>query len=197
MDTALHSPAKRWQFWIDRGGTFTDIVAKRPDGQLVAHKLLSENPEQYKDAAVAGIRELLGLKDHELITVDRVEAVKMGTTVATNALLERKGEPTALVITSGFRDALRIAYQNRPRLFDLRIILPELLYEQVVEVSERIHAHGEVTLPLDEEKTRQDLQSLFNRGLRSLAIVLMHGYRHAQHDKALASKAREKLGRAH
>src|SRR3546814_13397662 len=131
MDTALHSPAKRWQFWIDRGGTFTDIVAKRPDGQLVAHKLLSENPEQYKDAAVAGIRELLGLKDHELITVDRVEAVKMGTTVATNALLERKGEPKALVITSGFRDALRIAYQNRPRLFALRIILPTFLYAPV------------------------------------------------------------------
>src|SRR6186713_941631 len=123
---------KLWQFWIDRGGTFTDIVAKRPDGSLVTHKLLSENPEQYRDAAVAGIRHLLGLKPDEMVTPAVVECVKMGTTVATNALLERKGEPTLLVTTRGFRDALRIAYQNRPRLFDRRIVLPELLYERVV-----------------------------------------------------------------
>src|SRR5438552_5545072 len=129
--------ASRWQFWIDRGGTFTDIVARRPDGTLVTHKLLSDNPEQYRDAAVAGIRHLLGLKAHEPITPDRVECVKMGTTVATNALLERKGEPTLLVTTRGFRDALRIGYQAPPRIFDRDIVLPELLYARVVEAHER------------------------------------------------------------
>nr|MCU0932614.1 5-oxoprolinase [Serpentinimonas sp.] len=123
--------SQRWQFWIDRGGTFTDIVGKRPDGTLVTHKLLSENPEQYRDAAVAGIRHLLGLQAGQPITPEQVECVKMGTTVATNALLERKGEPTLLVTTRGFRDALRIAYQNRPRLFDRHIVLPELLYAAV------------------------------------------------------------------
>jgi len=144
----------RWQFWIDRGGTFTDVVGKRPNADgtftLVTHKLLSENPEQYKDAAVAGIRHLLGLKAMEPVTPDLVECVKMGTTVATNALLERKGEPTLLVTTRGFRDALRIAYQNRPRLFDRNIVLPELLYSAVVEAQERMGAHGEVVEPLDE-----------------------------------------------
>jgi len=139
----------RWQFWIDRGGTFTDIVGKRPDGTLVTHKLLSENPEQYRDAAVAGIRHLLGLKPGEPVTPEWVECVKMGTTVATNALLERKGEPTLLVTTRGFKDALRIAYQNRPRLFDRQIVLPELLYERVIEACERMGAHGEVVEPLD------------------------------------------------
>ena len=124
---------KRWQFWIDRGGTFTDIVGKKPDGSLVTHKLLSENPEQYRDAAVAGIRHLLGLKAGQAISADVVDCVKMGTTVATNALLERKGEPTLLVTTKGFRDALRIAYQNRPRLFDRNVVLPELLYSAVIE----------------------------------------------------------------
>ncbi|HQS92862.1 hydantoinase/oxoprolinase N-terminal domain-containing protein, partial [Polaromonas sp.] len=135
---------KRWQFWIDRGGTFTDIVARKPDGSLVTHKLLSDNPEQYRDAAVAGIRHLLGLKAGEPVGPDVVECVKMGTTVATNALLERKGEPTLLVTTRGFRDALRIAYQNRPRLFDRHIVLPELLYSAVVEAQERVGAQGEV-----------------------------------------------------
>src|SRR5438477_576855 len=132
----------RWQFWIDRGGTFTDVVGRRPDGTLVTHKLLSENPEQYRDAAVAGIRHLLGLKRGEPITPERVECVKMGTTVATNALLERQGEPTVLVTTIGFRDALRIAYQDRPRLFDRHIVLPELLYARVVEAQERVGAHA-------------------------------------------------------
>src|ERR1700742_78027 len=132
----------RWQFWIDRGGTFTDIVAKRPDGSLVTHKLLSENPEQYRDAAVAGIRHLLGLQAGEPVMPELVECVKMGTTVATNALLERKGEKTLLVTTRGFRDALRIAYQDRPRLFDRNIQLPELLYAQVIEADERVSAHG-------------------------------------------------------
>ncbi|WP_020652378.1 hydantoinase B/oxoprolinase family protein [Massilia niastensis] len=179
-----------WQFWIDRGGTFTDIVARRPDGQLVTHKLLSENPEQYRDAAVAGIRHLLGVGQGEAVPVERVEAVKMGTTVATNALLERKGEPTLLAITRGFRDALRIAYQNRPRLFDRNIILPELLYGEVVEIDERIGAHGEVVRPLDEEAARAALQGAFDQGLRSLAIVFMHGYRHSGHEAAVARIAR-------
>ncbi len=183
--------ALRWQFWIDRGGTFTDIVAKRPDGTLVTHKLLSENPEQYRDAAVAGIRHLLGLKAGEPVTPQQVECVKMGTTVATNALLERKGEPTLLVTTRGFRDALRIAYQNRPRLFDRRIVLPELLYAEVIEAQERMAAHGEVLQPLDEAALRADLQAAFARGLRSVAIVFMHGYRFTAHEAAAERLARE------
>ncbi|QYG02613.1 MULTISPECIES: hydantoinase B/oxoprolinase family protein [Massilia] len=180
-----------WQFWIDRGGTFTDIVARRPDGQLVTHKLLSENPEQYRDAAVAGIRHLLGVAAGEPLPAASVEAVKMGTTVATNALLERKGEPTALAITRGFRDALRIAYQNRPRLFDRHIVLPELLYAQVIEIDERMGAHGDVVLPLDEASARAGLQQAFDAGLRSLAIVFMHGYRHTTHEAQVARIARE------
>ena len=183
--------ALRWQFWIDRGGTFTDIVAKRPDGTLVTHKLLSENPEQYRDAAVAGIRHLLGLKAGEPVTPEQVECVKMGTTVATNALLERKGEPTLLVTTRGFRDALRIAYQNRPRLFDRRIVLPELLYAEVIEAQERMAAHGEVLQPLDVAALRADLQAAFARGLRSVAIVFMHGYRFTAHEAAAERLARE------
>jgi len=180
-----------WQFWIDRGGTFTDIVARRPDGQLVTHKLLSENPEQYRDAAVAGIRHLLGVAAGVTLPAASVEAVKMGTTVATNALLERKGEPTALAITRGFRDALRIAYQNRPRLFDRHIVLPELLYSTVVEIDERIGAHGEVVQPLDEAAARVGLQAAYDSGLRALAIVFMHGYRHTAHEAAVARIARD------
>lgn len=181
----------RWQFWIDRGGTFTDIVGKRPDGTLVTHKLLSENPEQYRDAAVAGIRHLLGLKAGEPVTPVQVECVKMGTTVATNALLERKGEPTLLVTTRGFRDALRIAYQNRPRLFDRQIVLPELLYARVLEACERVGAHGEVVEPLDESHLRERLWAAFDAGLRSVAVVFMHGYRYADHEKAATRIARE------
>lgn len=178
------SDGKRWQFWIDRGGTFTDIVAKRPDGSLTTHKLLSENPEQYRDAAVAGIRHLLGLQPGERVTPDVVECVKMGTTVATNALLERKGEATLLVTTRGFRDALRIAYQNRPRLFDRNVVLPELLYSEVIEAQERVSAQGEVLQPLDEGHLRQQLQAAYTRGLRSVAIVFMHGYRYSVHEQA-------------
>jgi 5-oxoprolinase (ATP-hydrolysing) len=174
----------RWQFWIDRGGTFTDVVGKRPDGTLVTHKLLSENPEQYRDAAVAGIRHLLGLKAGEPIPADLVDCVKMGTTVATNALLERKGEPTLLVTTRGFRDALRIAYQNRPRLFDRYIVLPELLYSAVIEADERVGAHGEVIRPLDEVLLKKELLAQYQQGLRSVAIVFMHGYRFTAHEKA-------------
>ncbi|MEC4718695.1 hydantoinase B/oxoprolinase family protein [Noviherbaspirillum sp. CPCC 100848] len=180
-----------WQFWIDRGGTFTDIVARRPDGVLLTHKLLSENPEHYQDAAVAGIRALLGLKTDEDIPAQSIDAVKMGTTVATNALLERKGEPTALLITRGFRDALRIAYQNRPRLFDRHIVLPELLYESAVEVSERMGAHGDIVLPLDELEVRRELQALHARGIRSIAVVLMHAYRYPEHERTIGRIARE------
>jgi 5-oxoprolinase (ATP-hydrolysing) len=175
---------ERWQFWIDRGGTFTDVVGKRPDGALVTHKLLSENPEQYRDAAVAGIRHLLELKAGEPIRADVVDCVKMGTTVATNALLERKGEATLLVTTRGFRDALRIAYQNRPRLFDRNIVLPELLYSAVVEADERVGAQGEVLQPLDEALLKQELLAHYQKGLRSVAIVFMHGYRFTGHEKA-------------
>jgi 5-oxoprolinase (ATP-hydrolysing) len=187
--------SKLWQFWIDRGGTFTDIVGKKPDGRggfsLVTHKLLSENPEHYRDAAVAGIRHLLGLKPHELITPDRVACVKMGTTVATNALLERKGEPTLLVTTRGFRDALRIAYQNRPRLFDRHIVLPELLYSAVIEANERIGAHGEVVEALDALHLKTALQEHYAKGLRSVAIIFMHGYRYTAHEKTALKLAQD------
>ena len=187
----LKSDEKTWQFWIDRGGTFTDIVGKRPDGQLVTHKLLSENPDQYKDAAVAGIRHLLGLMPHEPISPQRVSCVKMGTTVATNALLERKGEKTLLVTTRGFRDALRIAYQNRPRLFDRHIVLPELLYASVLEAQERLSAQGEVIQPLDLQSLRTDLQAQFDSGFRSVAIVFMHAYRFHQHEVMAAQLAQD------
>ena len=187
--------SSRWQFWIDRGGTFTDVVGRRPnvDGSfsLVTHKLLSENPEQYKDAAVAGIRHLLGLQPGEPVTPELVECVKMGTTVATNALLERKGEPTLLVTTRGFRDALRIGYQNRPRLFDRNIVLPELLYSAVVEAHERVSAQGEVLEALDETLLKQELTNQYIRGLRAVSIVFMHGYRYSDHEKAASHIARD------
>src|SRR5437764_10648283 len=172
-----------WQFWIDRGGTFTDIVARRPDGSIATHKLLSENPGRYRDAALAGIRKILNLSEGQPIPAGAIEAVKMGTTVATNALLERKGERTVLFITRGFRDALRIAYQNRPRLFDRQIVLPEMLYSGVFEVEERIAARGEVVLALDTAKTLSDLKAAYNEGYRSIAIVFMHGYRFTSHEK--------------
>ena len=189
--TTTPSDKKLWQFWIDRGGTFTDVVGKRPDGTLVTHKLLSENPEQYKDAAVAGIRHLLGLKKGEPVTPDRVECVKMGTTVATNALLERKGEPTLLVTTKGFRDALRIAYQNRPRIFDRNIQLPELLYAAVIEAHERVGAHGDLVEKLDEVQLKKELTAQYQAGLRSVAIVFMHGYRYTDHELAAKRIAQE------
>ena len=183
--------ARRWQFWIDRGGTFTDIVAHRPDGSLVTHKLLSDNPEQYDDAAIAGIRRVLGVAPGAQLPVDQIEAVKMGTTVATNALLERKGEPTVLVVTRGFRDALRIAYQNRPRLFDRHIVLPELLYSRVIEIDERIGAHGDVVRPLELDAARAQLVAAYDAGLRSVAIVLMHGYRYTEHEAQIEAAARD------
>ncbi len=183
--------AKRWQFWIDRGGTFTDIVGRSPDGALVTAKLLSENPEQYRDAAVEGIRRLLGLQAGEAIMPERVECVKMGTTVATNALLERKGDRTLLVTTRGFRDALRIAYQARPKLFERHIVLPELLYERVIEAQERVGAHGDVLTALDPAHLQRELQAAFDTGIRSCAIVFMHGYRFTAHEHAASKLARE------
>ncbi|GBE90812.1 hydantoinase B/oxoprolinase family protein [Nostoc cycadae] len=179
-----------WEFWIDRGGTFTDIVAKRPDGDLVIHKLLSENPERYTDAAVQGIRELLGIAADAPIPGDRIAAVKMGTTVATNALLERKGDRTVLVITQGFRDALHIGYQNRPDIFALEIILPEMLYEKVIEVDERYSAQGEELIPLNIDAVRPQLQAAYNDGIRCCAIVFMHGYRYTAHEQQVATLAK-------
>ena len=179
-----------WQFWIDRGGTFTDIVGKRPDGTLVTHKLLSDNPERYRDAAMAGIRSLLGLRDNAPLPAS-VGAVKMGTTVATNALLERKGERVLLVVTRGFRDALRIAYQNRPKIFARRIQLPELLYAATVEVDERVDARGQVLTPLDETAAASDMRQAFDQGIRAVSILLMHGYRYTDHEKRLKAIARE------
>ncbi|CAM5631987.1 hydantoinase B/oxoprolinase family protein [Streptomyces badius] len=181
----------RWEFWIDRGGTFTDIVGRRPDGRLITRKLLSHDPGRYDDAAVAGIRLLLGLDPDEPVPADRVAAVRMGTTVATNALLERRGEPTVLLITEGFRDALRIAYQNRPRLFDRHIVLPETVHERVIEVPERIDAHGRTVRPLELDSVRERLRAAHAEGLRAAAVVLMHGYRHPAHERAVAEAARE------
>ena len=176
----------KWQFWIDRGGTFTDIVARKPNGALVTHKLLSENPERYKDAAIQGIRELLEVADGEKIPAEKIEAVKMGTTVATNALLERKGDRTVLVTNKGFRDALRLAYQNRPRLFDRNIILPETLYETVIETAGRFDAQGHELEGMDLDTLRADLQKVYDSGIRACAIVFMHGYRYTAHELAAA-----------
>ncbi|MFD7444898.1 hydantoinase B/oxoprolinase family protein [Streptomyces sp. NPDC059909] len=181
----------RWEFWIDRGGTFTDVVGRRPDGHLVTRKLLSHNPEHYRDAAVAGIRLLLGLGPDDTVPAERIAVVKMGTTVATNALLERRGEPTVLVITQGFRDALRIAYQNRPRLFDRHIVLPEAVYDRVIEVPERVDAHGDIVQPLDLDTATQQLEAARRDGFSSAAVVLLHGYRHPAHESAVADAARE------
>lgn len=190
MSPAAASPG-RWQFWIDRGGTFTDVIGRAPDGQLHTLKLLSEHPEHYRDAAVEGIRRLLGLPSGQPITPDRVACVKMGTTVATNALLERRGEPTLLVITRGFRDALRIATQARPRLFDRHILLPERLYAQVIEADERVSAQGELVRPLDEAALLALLQAAYASGLRACAIVFMHGWRSPAHEQAAQRLARQ------
>ncbi len=180
-----------WQFWVDRGGTFTDIVGRRPDGSTVTHKLLSENPEQYRDAAVQGIRDLLGVGKGDDIPPGTIEAVKMGTTVATNALLEREGDRTLLLITKGFGDLLRIGYQNRPRLFDLKIELPELLYERVSEVTERLDAEGAVVTALDEDTARQALRAAKSDGVDGVAIAFLHGYLNPDHEARVAAIAAE------
>ncbi|MBT6300094.1 MAG: 5-oxoprolinase, partial [Rhodobacteraceae bacterium] len=180
-----------WQFWVDRGGTFTDIVGRTPQGELKTHKLLSENPERYEDAAVQGIREILKLPVGTPIPKATIEAVKMGTTVATNALLERKGDRTLLLITQGLGDLLRIGYQNRPKLFELNIILPELLYEQALEVTERIASDGEVLTPLDEVQVLQSLKTAFQDGFRSVAVAFMHGYKFHDHELRVGQLARQ------
>ncbi len=185
----MYSKNSGWQFWIDRGGTFTDIVARRPDGQLVIHKLLSENPERYTDAPVQGIRDILGIPGDAQIPSEEIEVVKMGTTVATNALLERKGDRTVLLITKGFRDALRIGYQNRPEIFARHIILPEMLYDRVIEVEERYLAQGKELIPVQTGYIRP-LQQAYYEGIRSCAIVFLHGYRYPEHEKKVADIAR-------
>lgn len=174
-----------WHFWVDRGGTFTDVVARRPDGRLLTHKLLSDNPARYRDAAVAGIRALLA--NGEAGT--RVDAVRMGTTVATNALLERTGERTLLVITRGFGDALRIAYQNRPRIFDRRIVLPEMLYERVVEVDERVTADGRVLRAPDLEALGEKMRQAHADGIRAVAVVCLHSYLYPGHEREIGTLA--------
>jgi 5-oxoprolinase (ATP-hydrolysing) len=182
---------KNWDFWIDRGGTFTDVVGRAPDGRLVAHKLLSENPEAYADAAVQGIRNLLGLKKGETIPVAQVGAVKMGTTVATNALLERKGDRTLLLITKGFRDGLKIGYQARPRIFAREIIKPDMLFERVAEVDERVRADGTVERSPDLDAVRRDLETAKADGIDAVAIVFMHAYRYPEHEKQVAALTRD------
>src|ERR1043166_1952179 len=181
----------QWDFWIDRGGTFTDVVGRAPDGTLAAHKLLSENPEAYQDAAVQGIRDLLGCKAGEPIPPGRVGAVKMGTTVATNALLERKGDRTLLVTTKGFRDALRVGYQNRPKIFAKHIVKPEMLFERVVEVDERVRADGTVETAPNLDAVRGDLEEALAGGIKAVAIVFMHAYRYPSHEQAVAGVARQ------
>src|SRR6476620_5849839 len=187
---AVFDDRTRWQFWIDRGGTFTDIVANSPDGKLVIHKLLSENPERYTDAAVQGIRDILRIPADAAIPAGEIEAIKMGTTVATNALLERKGDRTILLITKGFRDALRIGYQNRPNIFARHIVLPQMLYDRVIEVAERYSAQGEELTAVNPEFI-PSLQQAYDEGIRSCAIVFMHGYRYSGHEKQVAKIAKE------
>src|SRR5205807_6275013 len=182
---------RKWDFWIDRGGTFTDVIGRDPDGFLHPAKLLSEKPEAYRDAAIEGIRRLLALKPEEPIPAQRIATVKMGTTVATNALLERKGDRTLLVATEGFRDALAIGYQARPRLFDRHIVKPELLYEQVVEIGERVSASGEVLIPLDLDRARSKLEAAYAAGIRAVAVVFIHGYRFHAHERQVADLARD------
>src|SRR5262245_5406130 len=180
----------KWHFWIDRGGTFTDVVARSPAGKISARKVLSQNPGAYDDAALEGIRLALGLPSHAPIPSVRVAAVKMGTTVATNALLERKGEPTLLVITKGLKDQLEIGYQARPDIFAKRIVKPEMLYARVVEANERVRADGTVEQPLDVEALERDLKAALADGITSVAIVLMHSYAHPRHERAAAEVAR-------
>lgn len=181
----------QWEFWIDRGGTFTDIVGRKPDGSILTHKLLSENPERYKDAAVQGIRDLLGLKSGDALPQGAIKAVKMGTTVATNALLERKGDRVLLIVSEGFADQLRIGYQTRPKLFALHIQLPEMLYERVVEVPERVRVDGSIETPLDLAAAEAALKAAYADGIRACAVLFMHGYRYPEHEAKVAALARQ------
>ncbi len=180
----------KWQFWIDRGGTFTDVIGRSPTGEIITQKLLSENSRQYPDAAIQGIRDLLGLKKSDSIPIESIDSVKMGTTVATNALLERKGEDTLLVITSGFADILRIGYQQRPKLFSLDIKLPDMIYSKVIEIEERVDFSGKIITKLDTLKAEKLLKNAFFDGYKSIAIVLLHGYRYQNHEKKLSAIAK-------
>ncbi len=181
---------EKWEFWIDRGGTFTDVVARSPDGTLKVAKLLSENRAAYRDAAVAAIRQLMNVPADAPVPSAQIEAVKMGTTVATNALLERKGDRTLLLITRGFRDALKIGYQARPDIFAKKIVKPDMLYERVVEVAERVRADGTVEIAPDLDAARTGLQAAWDDGIRSVAIVFMHAWKYPEHEKAVADIAR-------
>lgn len=181
----------QWEFWVDQGGTFTDLVTRNSEGQLISYKLLSDNPDCYQDAVIHGIRHILNLPSSSSIPSDSIKIIKLGTTKVTNALLERKGDKVLLAITEGFVDALRIAYQNRPELFALKIVLPALLYEDVIEVKERIDAKGNIIQPLDELKARESLKKAYASGYRTLAIVLMHSYRYNQHENRLKAIAQE------
>ncbi|HEY8950417.1 MAG TPA: hydantoinase/oxoprolinase family protein, partial [Rhizomicrobium sp.] len=181
---------KQWKFFIDRGGTFTDVVAQAPDGTLTSHKLLSENPA-YDDAALEGIRRCVGAPTNSAIPAEQIAEVRMGTTVATNALLTRNGERTVLVTTKGLRDQLRIGYQHRPKLFALNIELPDMLYERVIEAAERVTAEGEVPTALDEAALRRDLEAARKEGIDACAIVFLHGYRYPAHEKRAAEIARD------
>ncbi|WP_419837242.1 hydantoinase B/oxoprolinase family protein [Candidatus Poriferisodalis sp.] len=187
----METVAGAWDFWVDRGGTFTDVVARRPDGSLVTHKLLSEDPRRYDDAATTAIADLLDVPRNEPLPPERIRSVKMGTTVATNALLQRRGVPTLFVTTAGFGDVLRIGYQTRPHLFKLDIVLPEMLYAEVLEVDERVAADGTVLCPLDLPAATAGMEAARERGMEAVAIVLVHGYRHTDHEAALAAAARE------
>ncbi len=178
-----------WDFWIDRGGTFTDVIARAPDGRLRTEKLLSDQPDG-QDATVVGIARVLGVDPTEPLPPSRIRSIRMGTTVATNALLERTGTPTVLAVTAGFGDLLRIGYQDRPRIFDLQIVVPEPLHDHVVEVHERIAADGRLVAPLDDERLAEDLRRAHADGYRSLAVVLMHGYAHPGHERRVAEVAR-------
>ncbi len=181
----------RWEFWIDRGGTFTDIVARTPRGNIKPHKLLSENPEAYPDAAIQGIRDVMGLADGQPIPVKRIATIWMGTTVATNALLERKGDRVLLLTNTGFADALEIGYQDRPHLFERHIRKPQQLYERVAEVGGRFLDDGTQASPLDEEEMREALQAAYDDGIRAAAIVFMHGHKYPSHEQRAAQVARE------
>ena len=181
---------KKWHFWIDRGGTFTDIVARTPRGDVAARKLLSENPGAYADAAIQGIRSFLDIEAGKPIPAKKIGSVKMGTTVATNALLERKGDRTLLLVSRGFRDALRIGYQARPDIFARQIIKPETLYDRVAEIPERVRADGTVETVLDEDAARKALSEAYKDGLRCVAIVFMHAYAFPAHEQRVAEIAR-------
>ena len=191
QDAASRADTGKWEFWIDRGGTFTDLVARRPDGSWVTHKLLSENPRQYPDAATHGIRWLLGLDADQSLAGQPIAAVKMGTTVATNALLTRRGEPVLLVINRGFADQLQIGSQQRPDLFALHVQLPPVLYQQVLEVDARLNARGDVLVAPDADVISRQLATCYEQGLRAVAIVLMHGYRYPAHEQLIADLARQ------